>query len=156
MCFGISRNYYFEVIPMRSVLFAMCVLIPLTILANTPLFGDARFQRANLLSPDQWKAILAEKADGGPVVQEVIAHEHEMQREDPPQSGVPVHISWKQARTLILLGTVRTTYQSHDLKVLLALNSGRRFITEEPKLDAVIQVVNMVDPCGAHIRLVTE
>jgi hypothetical protein len=144
-----------EVIFMRSAFFAVCVLLPLTLLANTPQCVDTKFRRADLLTPEQWQAILAGNARGDPVLQEVIAHERERARDDPPQSGVPVQISWKQARTLILLGTVRTTYQAHDLKVLLAMNSGRRF-TEEPKLDAISRVVGTVDPCHAYIRQVTE
>jgi len=141
---------------MRSVLFAVYAVLPLTVLANTPLCGDAKFQRADLLTPEQWQSVLAEKADGDPVLLEAIEHEHTRGHDDPAPKGAPIPISWTQARTLILLGTVRTTYQAHDLKVVLATHSGRRFITQEPTLDAVSKVVSAVDPCHAYIRQVME
>ena len=142
---------------MRSVLVAACAsFLPFAALADTPLCGDAKFQRADLLTPEQWQSVLAEKASGDPVLLEVIENERARGQDDSAPKGPPAPISWVQARTLILLGTVRTTYQSHDRKVVLATHLGRRFITEEPTLDAVTKVVAEVDPCHAYIRQVTE
>jgi hypothetical protein len=141
---------------MRSVLFAVCGVLPFAVLANTPLCGSAKFQRADLLTPEQWQSVLAENADGDPVLLEAIEHERTQGQDDLAPKGAPIPISWTQARTLILLGAVRTTYQAHDLRVILAMHSGRRFITHEPTLDAVSKVVAAVDPCHAYIRQVTE
>jgi hypothetical protein len=146
----------FQVTRMRHVLSVVCVLVPLTALGGIPRCADAKFQRADLLTPEQWRSVLAEQADGDPVLLEAVEQEHVRSQGDPVPKGVPIAISWTQARTLILLGTVRTTYQKHDLKVILATHSGRRFITQEPTLDAVTKVVAEVDPCHAYIRQVTE
>ena len=141
---------------MRSVRIAMFLLFPVTVLANTPLCGDAKFQHADLLTPAQWQSVLAGEAGGDPVVQEEIEHQHARDQRDPAPKGPPTPISWTQATTLILLGTVRTAYQSHDLKVVLAMHSGRLFSAREPVLDDVFRIVAAADPCHSYIRLVTE
>lgn len=131
------------------LLLAACALSPFAVVAKTPLCGE-------ILSPDQWKSVLSEKADGDPVLSEAIEHERARNQDDPSPKGIPMLISWTQARTLVLLGTVRTTHQMHDLKVVLVTISGRRFVTAEPKIDEIDKVVAVVDPCHAYVRQLTE
>ena len=70
----------------------------------------------------------------------------------PTQTGsdvpldAPKEINWEKATEMIFSGEIATIVQSHDQKVILEHTNGNQFITTEPQLDDVIQVVNQ---CGA-------
>jgi hypothetical protein len=65
-------------------------------------------------------------------------------------------IMWLEAEMVIMSGEVESVVQTHDLKVTLLLNDGRRLFTEEPEIDEVIKVIGLCgDPC-ANIRVATE
>jgi hypothetical protein len=139
---------------MRNTILALCTLLPFAVWAHPPICGDTKRQHAELLTAAEWQAVLEEKP-GDPIVAEQIDHE-KAKRAEPASVGDPIPISWEQVRKLVLLGVVRSTYQSHDLTVRL-VNTGRRsFVTREPRIDEIQRVAAVVDPCGVYIRHVTE
>jgi hypothetical protein len=72
---------------------------------------------------------------------------------EPTQTGsdistnAPKEINWEKAKHLIFTGEVETIVQSHDLNVILQLEDGRQFISTEPELDSVVQILQ---ECGAR------
>jgi len=110
----------------------------------------------NPLSYDERRAVVAEEAKGDPVLFEAIALEHTKDADLSRPQGEPIRISWDQALKLILLGTVRTAVQHHDLSIALITRSGRQFTTRESRLGEIWKAVAIVDPCGVYITKVTE
>jgi hypothetical protein len=141
---------------MPSVLIVFLGLFPLVAWAGPSMCGDTKPQRADLLTHEQWRAVLAETPNGDPVLEEAVALEKAKYKEERPDVGQPIRVEWLQARKLILLGAVKTAVQYHDLSVWLLTATGKAYLTREPKIDEVFQVTSVVDPCGIYIQHVTE
>jgi hypothetical protein len=142
---------------MKHISLLVVCLIPLVAHAEPRLCDESGPQRADLLTPEQWQSVLNEEPNGDPVLVEAIAAEKA--RHDylgAMETAEPIAIDWAQARKLVLLGVVRTTFQSHDLTVRLLTRSGRLYVTEEPRIDEIWRVAHIVDPCDVYIQHVTE
>lgn len=69
----------------------------------------------------------------------------------PTQTGsdvpvdAPKEINWEKAKEMIFSGEIETIVQSHDRKVILEHENGSQFLTTEPELDDIIQIVK---ECG--------
>ena len=59
----------------------------------------------------------------------------------------PEQVNRDKAKEMILSGEVKTIVQSHDLEVILQLEDGRQFISKEPELDSIVQILK---ECGAR------
>jgi len=148
---------------MRTLLIALCALTANAAIANPVMCGDKKPQRADLLSPEQWRAVLDGRAGGDPVLEEAAALER-VSESDANQDGVrlvrpgdqPQILTWGQARTIILLGAARLLVQSHNLTVQILARSGKSYKTHEPRIDDVWKIAAIVDPCGIYIRRVTQ
>jgi hypothetical protein len=68
----------------------------------------------------------------------------------------PIAISWERALALIRGGEVRAVMQTHDLAVTLRTESGDRYTTREPAIDAVIRAVREEAPNAGEIAIMTE
>ncbi len=68
----------------------------------------------------------------------------------------PVAISWEQALALIRGGEVRGVMQGHDLGVTLRTESGGRYTTREPEIDAILRAVRAEAPNAGEIAIMTE
>lgn len=66
------------------------------------------------------------------------------------------HIRWKAAVALIRNGAVKYVAQDHSLRVSLTTKDGHRYVTREPRIDAVWHLIREVDPKREHIRFATE
>lgn len=80
----------------------------------------------------------------------------DVDNELPEEPGEASRIEWGEARELILSGEVEQVVQLHSLEVRLTLKDGREFVTTEPAIDDVFDVVEECgEPC-ADIILATE
>jgi hypothetical protein len=70
--------------------------------------------------------------------------------------GEPKEIDWEAARKLILSGKVMSATQKGSLVVVLIGRHGRRYKTEQPKIDVVFEVMKEVDPKGVFMSFSTE
>src|SRR2546427_8162266 len=86
------------VIHMRIATFVLLGSISLNAWGNSAMCGDARRQHADLLTPEQWQAVLNEKAGGDPVLEEAIAVEKYKYQERSPKSKDHIPIDWAQVR----------------------------------------------------------
>jgi hypothetical protein len=80
---------------------------------------------------------------------------------DPVEPDLPswrsaIPIEWADARRMILSGYVVSISQDHSRKVAIKTDRGSSFATMEPKLDEVVVVASVVDPCRRFIRIFTE
>ena len=141
---------------MRIPAVIAAIVLPLAAQARPPQCGDGKAQHADLLSYEQWQAVLSERADGDPVLEEAIAVEKVKYGAKAPVVGDPIKIGWAQARKLVLLGAIRQTFEAHDLTVMLLSISGRRYTTKQPTLNELSRVVAAVDPCAIFIMRVLE
>jgi hypothetical protein len=140
---------------MRRAILVLWTFLSGVVWADSPLCGDTKPPHADLLTAAQWQSVLDGKPAGDPIVMEAIDQEKKKYDEAAPISN-PSPIQWEQARKLVLLGVVRTTFQLHDLTVRLVTASGRWFVTREPRIDEIYRVAAVVDPCHVYIRHVTE
>src|SRR5690349_17959607 len=78
-------------------------------------------------------------------------------RKPPPaaHAGVSENITWTRARKLLCEDDVHTVVQTHRRKVYIEMSDGRRYVTQEPKLDMVIAVL---EGCGRgkSVHIATE
>lgn len=68
----------------------------------------------------------------------------------------PGAITWEQALALLRTGEVRLVAQSHDLAVTLRTESGERYTTREPEIDAILRAVRGEAPNAGEIAIMTE
>ena len=71
---------------MRIATFVLLGSVSLNAWGNSAMCGDARRQHADLLTAEQWQAVLDEKAGGDPVLEEAIAVEKVRYQERSPKS----------------------------------------------------------------------
>jgi hypothetical protein len=145
---------------MRTLLLVLCTFMATGAVASPVMCGDTKSQHANLLSPEQWQAVLGGRAGGDPVLEEAAALERIPEEHQPPEEELllalpkPRSLTWAQARTIILLGAARQIIQSHNLTVQLFTRSGKTYKTREPRINEVWKIAAVVDPCGLYIRRV--
>ena len=144
------------VIHMRIATFVLLGSISLNAWGNSAMCGDAWRQHADLLTPEQWQAVLNEKAGGDPVLEEAIAVEKYKYQERSPKSKDHTPIDWAQVRKLVLLGAVKETFEHADLTVALVTVSGRAYTSREPHAGDLGRLTDVVDPCGVYILRVLE
>lgn len=61
----------------------------------------------------------------------------------------PTEVSWEQAVAIVNSGEVEMVFQSHALEVRLTLDNGQVFVTTEPEIDDIFEVVRA---CGAKCK----
>lgn len=71
------------------------------------------------------------------------AHEEAVNKAPPMQTTA---LKWGDAVNLIYEGNVETASQSHKGEVILNMKNGDRFVTQTPKMDAILRVKK---GCGA-------
>jgi hypothetical protein len=118
--------------------------------------GYDKPQHADLLTPEQWQAVLKGNVAGDPVLEEASSLERRNEEDLPASSPKAQDLPWPQARTIILLGAVQLISQSHSLNVVLFARSGKIYRTHEPNIDEAFHVASIVDACHLYIRRVTE
>ena len=64
-------------------------------------------------------------------------------------------IDWKVAKKLVMDGKVIHAIQGHDLTVML-WTKNKKYITKEPKIDDILNVILKVDPKLVFIKYGTE
>ena len=136
---------------MRIATFVLLGSISLNAWGNSAMCGDARRQHADLLTQEQWQAVLNEKAGGDPVLEEAIAVEKYKYQERSPKSKDLIPIDWAQVRKLFLLGAVKETFEHADLTVALVTVSGRAYTSRESHASDLGRLADVVDPCGVYI-----
>ena len=141
---------------MRIATFVLLGSISLNAWGNSAMCGDARRQHADLLTPEQWQAVLNEKAGGDPVLEEAIAVEKYKYQERSPKSKGLTPIDWAQVRKLVLLGAVKETSEHADLTVALVTVSGRAYTSRESHAGDLRRLTDVVDPCGVYILRTLE
>jgi hypothetical protein len=105
-----------------------------------------------LLSSDQGKAALEGERSGDPLVDEAALR---LKTLKTPSVGTPTgttSLTWRQARTLILPGLVRSTFEFGDGSVVLVALSGADYRTKPPSKAALNATLDSVDPCFLFIR----
>jgi thioredoxin-related protein len=68
----------------------------------------------------------------------------------------PKEINWEKAKEMILSGEIQTVVQSHNLKVTLQHKDGTQFLTTEPELDSVMQIVKQCGAKCSNMNIMTE
>jgi hypothetical protein len=66
------------------------------------------------------------------------------------------HVSWETAVALLRSGSITGVMQDHSLYVSLESKDGQKYVTREPRIDAVWRVIREVDPKRESIRFITE
>src|SRR3990167_1675970 len=70
-----------------------------------------------------------------------------------PKKSTPSSVGWEDAKKLILDGQVNSVSQGRNLSVTLKLADGGTKTTQEPKIDAVFEVVDECgNPCSGIIK----
>lgn len=68
----------------------------------------------------------------------------------------PEEVPFDQASAMVMDGEVAQVLQTHDLRVILTLKDGRRFISVQPEID---EILNLIEECGEpcqEIVIITE
>jgi hypothetical protein len=141
---------------MRIALLTLLNSISISVWAGPTWCGDAGPQHADLLTTDQWKAVLSEQAGSDPVLEGALAVERHKYSTDIPNSENTTPIEWTQVRKLVLLGAVKRTFEGHALAIFLVTISGRRYSSREPHAGDLGRLTDVVDPCGVYIHRVLE
>jgi hypothetical protein len=131
-------------------------LFSLAAQAQPPQCGDGKPQHADLFTYEQWQAVLNEKGDGDPVLEEAIAAEKARSQDNAVAKVDPIKVEWAQARKLVLLGAIQEVIESLNKSVMLVSVLGRRYATKEPRLSEILRVADAVDPCSIYIRRILE
>ena len=71
-------------------------------------------------------------------------------------ADAPKEINWEKAKEMIFSGEIETIVQSHDQKVILEHSNGDQFLTTEPELDDVIQIVKQCGAKCSNIDIMSE
>ncbi len=140
---------------MRIATFVLLGCISLNAWGNPAACGDAGQHPADRLTPEQWRAVLNEKAGGDPVLEEAIAVERYRYQERSPQSK-DIPIDWAQVRKLVLLGAVKQTFEHADLTIVVITITGRAYTSQEPHAGDLGRLTEVVDPCGVYILRTLE
>ena len=73
-----------------------------------------------------------------------------------PMGGEARGITWEEAVALFKYNLVEMAFQAHDLKAVLVTKDGKKYVVEEPAVDAVLRLIEKVDPKREHIKYGTE
>jgi hypothetical protein len=73
-----------------------------------------------------------------------------------PTGGEARGITWEEAVALFRYNAVEMAFQAHDLKVVLVTKDGKKYVVEELTVDAVLRLIEEVDPKRERIRYGTE
>lgn len=106
----------------------------------------------HLLSSDQRKAALQGKRTGDPVVEEATLRLRILRTPSAETPKGTKSLNWEQARTLILLGVISSTFEFGDGSVVLVALSGSDYRTTPPSNKALHVTLDSVDPCLLFIR----
>ena len=55
-------------------------------------------------------------------------------------------IDWQEAQRLLGSGQIVAASQSHSLRVTLTDAAGKRYVTHQPRIDAIITAIQALEP----------
>jgi hypothetical protein len=125
-------------------------------MADAPMCGDMKPNHDELLSSQDWRLVARGQSNGDLVLAEAAAVETRKGQDAPLLVKNTKRITWDQARKLVLLGAVSKVVQSHDLSVQLTTRLKKVYVTREPKIDDIVHLVKVVDPCQVFVHAWTE